>query len=154
MAVFVKIFYSFGLTISESKEEAMCMLIPRAPATQIIFNATGQPYRQTTSFAYLAGAVTETPNLSDEIHRRIRAGWMSFKRYTWELYDRPRASLLHLKARVLKSTVVDALPYGCATLQQAPSNTSQDDASNPKSMAQVDEQPHPFLQRRPPANRM
>ena len=74
MAVFVEVFGAFGLTISESKTETMCMPIPRAPATKIVFNATGQQYRQTTSFTYLGGTVTETPNLSDEIDRQIRAG--------------------------------------------------------------------------------
>ena len=75
MAVFVEIFGAFGLTISESKTETMCMPIPRAPATKIVFNATGQQYRQTTtSFTYLGGTVSEMPNLSDEIDRRIHAG--------------------------------------------------------------------------------
>ena len=45
MAVFVEIFGAFGLTISESKTGTMCMPIPRAPATKIVFNATGQQYR-------------------------------------------------------------------------------------------------------------
>ena len=35
MAVFVEVFGAFGLTISESKTETMCMPIPRAPATKI-----------------------------------------------------------------------------------------------------------------------
>ena len=81
MTVFVEVFGTFGLTISESKTETMCMPIPHAPAMKIVFNATGQQYRQTTSFTYLGGTVTEIPNLSDEIDRRIRAGWMSFKCY-------------------------------------------------------------------------
>ena len=115
MAVFVEVSGTFGLTISESKTETMCMPIPRAPATKIAFNATGQQYRQTTSFNYLGGTVNETPNLSDEIDRRIRAGWMGFKRYKRELYDRPKASLLLLKARMVRSEVVDVLLYGCAT---------------------------------------
>ena len=59
--------------------------------------------------------MTETPNLSNEIDRRIRAGWMNFKRYTRELYDRPEASLLPLKARMVKSEVVKTFLYGCAT---------------------------------------
>ena len=42
MAVFVEVFGTFGLTISESKMETMCMPTPRAPATKIVFNATGQ----------------------------------------------------------------------------------------------------------------
>ena len=53
MAVFVEVFGTFGLTISESKAETMCMPIPRVPATKTVFNATGQQYRQTTSFPYL-----------------------------------------------------------------------------------------------------
>ena len=91
------------------------MPIPCTPATKVAFNATGQQYRQTTPFTYLGGTVTETPNLPDEIDRRIRAGWMSFKRYNRELYDRPKASLLALKARVVRSEAVEALLYGCAT---------------------------------------
>ena len=65
---------TFGLAISESKMETMCLPIPRAPAPKIGFNATGQQYRQITSFTYLGGTVTETPNLSDKIDRRIHAG--------------------------------------------------------------------------------
>ena len=87
MAVFIEVFGTFGLAISEIKTEIMCMPILRATATKIVFNATGQQYRQKTSFAYLGGTVTETPNLSDEIDRRIRAGWMSLKRYKRELYE-------------------------------------------------------------------
>ena len=113
MAVFVEVFGTFGLTISESKLEIMCMPIPRVQATKIVFNATGQQYRQTTSFTYLEGTVTETPDLSDEIDRRIRAGRMSFKRYKREMYDRPKASLLPLKAQMVRSEVVEALLYGC-----------------------------------------
>ena len=115
MAIFFEAFGTFGLTISESKTETMCMPIPREPARQIVFNASEQQYLQTTSFPYLGGTVTETPNLSDEIDRRIRAGWMSFKRYTRELYDRPKASLLSLKDRMVRSEVVVALLYECAT---------------------------------------
>ncbi|CAN0285709.1 unnamed protein product [Ascophyllum nodosum] len=40
---------------------------------------------------------------------------MSFRRYTRELDDHPKASLLHLKARMVRSEVVEALLYGCAT---------------------------------------
>ena len=81
-AVFVEVSSAFGLTIPESKTETTCMPIPHAPATQTVFNATGQQYRQTTSFTYLGGAVTETPNLSIKIDRQVRAGWMNFRRYT------------------------------------------------------------------------
>ena len=59
--------------------------------------------------------MTKTPNLPDEIDRRIRAGYMGFKRYTRELHDRLKASLLTLKARMVRSEVEEALFYGCAT---------------------------------------
>ena len=61
MAVFVEVFVTFGLTISESKTETMCMPIPRATAMKVVFNATGQQNRQTISFTYLGGTVTENP---------------------------------------------------------------------------------------------
>ena len=114
MAVFVEVFGTFGLTILESKTNTMCIPISRAPVTKIVFNATGQQYRQTTSFAYLGGTVTKTSNLSDEIDRRIRAGWLRFKCYKRELYDRSKVSLLTLN-RMVRSEVVEALFYGCAT---------------------------------------
>ena len=115
MAVVVEVFGTFGLTILESKTETMCMPIPHAPATKIVLNTTRQEYRQTTPFTYLGGTVTETPNLSDEIDRGIRAAWMGFKRYTRELYDRSKASLQPLKAQMVRSEVVEALLYKCAT---------------------------------------
>ena len=64
--------------------------IPHAPPTPISFSTTGQQYRQTSSFVYIGGAITESSRLSAENDRRIRAGWMSFNRYRAELYDRPR----------------------------------------------------------------
>ena len=107
MAVFVGVSGTFGLTIPESKTKTMCMPIPRAPATKVVFNTTGQQYRQTTSFVYLGGTLTETSNMTDEIDRRTRAGWMNFMRYKRELYDRPKASLLPLKTRMVVSEVVE-----------------------------------------------
>ena len=89
----------------------ICMFIPRAPATHIFFNATGQQYHQTVYFTYLGGAVTETLNLSTEIDRRIRARWMGFRLYTRELCDHPQASLLHLKAQLVKSEVLYSRGY-------------------------------------------
>ena len=74
---------------------------------------TGQQYRQTNSFVFLGGVITESSRLSAEIDRRIRAGWMSFNRNWAELYDRATA-LLDLKTRMVKSEVVEALLYGCA----------------------------------------
>ena len=92
----------------------MNLPIPHAPATPVAFTTTGEQYRQTTCFVYLGGVITESLKLSAEIDRRIRAGLMSFNRYRAELYDLPTASL-ELKTRMVKSEVVEALLYGCAT---------------------------------------
>ena len=115
MAVFVELFGAFGLTISESKTETMYVPIPRASAmTQITFDATGKQYCQTISFAYWEGVVTKTSNLSVVNGRRIRAEWISFRRHTRVLYDRPKESLLvDLKARMVKFEVEEAHLYGC-----------------------------------------
>ena len=45
------------------------------------------------------------PKLLDEIDQRIRAGWVRFRRYKRELYDHPKVSMFHLKARMVKSEV-------------------------------------------------
>ena len=93
VTVFVEV-GEFGLTTFESKTETMCMPIPRAPATRTVFDATRKQYRQTTLFAYLGGTINETPNLSAKIDRWIRAGWVSFRRYTRELHNSLKAKLL------------------------------------------------------------
>ena len=58
------IFGVFGPTISESRAETMYITFPRAPATQIVFNATGQQHRQTTFLTFW-----EAPSLKPESGR-------------------------------------------------------------------------------------
>ena len=101
--------------------------------------------------------MTEMPNLSDEIDRRIRAGWMGFKRYKRELYDLPKASLLPLKARMVRSEVVEALLYGCVTwtpLKCHYAKLRTTHHSNSGNLVQVAEQAHPLVQRCPSLNPM
>ena len=159
MAVIVKVCGAFGLTISEKKTETMQMPIPHGLA-QITINAAGQHYRQTASFIYLGGTVTETPNLSVEIDRRIRAGWMSFNRYRRELYDRPNASLRPEGAdgkggcgpgTPVRLWDVDT-PQG--PLQEAPHRTPQGATSKSRSLVQSAGSPLPALRRSSPADRM
>ena len=40
---------------------------------------------------------------------------MSFRGYTWKLYDRPMVGLQHLKALMVQAEVIEALPYEFAT---------------------------------------
>ena len=113
MAILVDVFGASSLTGSEKKPETV-ILPNMPPATPITFTTRGQQYWQTTYFIYLGGASTEMSRLLAEIDRPIRAGWMSFNRYRAELYDRPTAPL-DLKPWMVKSEVVEALLYGCAT---------------------------------------
>ena len=59
MAVFVEVFGTFGLTISKSKAETMCMPIPRAPVTKIVFNSTVQQYVPPDNLLHLLGRHSE-----------------------------------------------------------------------------------------------
>ena len=56
---------------------------------------------QVQSFTYLRGTVTETPDMSVEIARRIRACWKRIRRYLRELHDQPKV-VLSLKTRMVK----------------------------------------------------
>ena len=60
------------------------------------------------------GTVTETPNnLSAEIDQRVRARGVSFRRYSRELHDYPKASLLYLNVQMVEPEVVETLLYKC-----------------------------------------
>ena len=99
MGVIVGVCAAFGLlTVSEAKTEIMCLRTNGMPESIATFSveATGQVYNQTNEFVYLGGNVNH--NAEPTIHwvnRRIRNHntWRSFRKYTFELYDRPSAPL-------------------------------------------------------------
>ena len=104
MEVIVLVCDAFGLTVSEKKTETMCMPAPHMPPVEMNVEAAGQGYRQTQSFTYLGGVITECPDVSTEIARRSSACWMRIRRYEQELYDRPVP--LDLKIRIVKAEEV------------------------------------------------
>ena len=71
-------------------------------------------YNQTNGFVYLGGNVNHNADLSIEVDRRIRSAWCSFRKYTLELYDRPRAPL-ELKTRMLRAEELETMLYDCVT---------------------------------------
>ena len=93
MEVIVEVCRAFALTVSAKKTETMYMPPPRTPRAMVRIEAAGQIHKQVQSFAYLGGAVTETPNISVEIARRTRACRMRIRRYQRELYDQPKVAL-------------------------------------------------------------
>ena len=114
--VIVEVCRAFALTVSSNKTEDMCMPPPRTPRTMVRVTAAGKIYKQVQFFTYLGGAVTETPDMSVGIVRRIRAYWMRIRRYLRELYDQLKLAL-SLKTRMVKKVeAIESLLYGCSTL--------------------------------------
>ena len=108
IGVIVVVRAAFGLTVSEAKNEIMCLRAKGMPESPAIFSveAAGQVYNQRK--------VNHNVDLSIEADRRIRNAWRSFWKYTLELYDRPSAPL-ELKIRMLRAEVLETMLYGCVT---------------------------------------
>ena len=153
MGVIVEVCRAFALTVSAKKTETMCVPPPRTPRTTVRIEAAGQIYKQVQSFTYLGGAVTETPDMSDEIARRTRACWMRIRRYSRELYGQPKVAL-SLKTRMVCKgrsnrshfvwmQYVDPPP---GTLKQTSYRTPQGLASHHRGAAQETRPPDDLVQ--------
>ena len=116
MGVIVVVCAAFGLTVSEAKTEIMSLRAKGMPESTATFSveAAGQVYNHTNEFVYLGGNVNHNADLSIEVDERIRNAWCSFRKYTFELYNRP-SSLLELKLRMLRAGVLESILYGCVT---------------------------------------
>ena len=84
------------------------------PPPPLVIEAAGQKYAQTAQFRYLGGLVNEDGELTQEINHRSRAAWACIRRFSRELFDRPRAPW-RLKVRLLRAEAMEALLYGCMT---------------------------------------
>ena len=121
MTTIVEVFGEFGLTVSEKKTETLLMRAPEkqpkkggSPPPPLVIEAAGQKYAQTAQFRYLGGLVNEDGELTQEINHRSRAAWACIRRFSRELFDRPRAPW-RLKVRLLRTEAMEALLYGCMT---------------------------------------
>ena len=116
MEAIVVVCAAFDLIISEAKTEIMCLRAKGMPESTDMFSveAVGQVYNQTNEFVYLEGNFHHNADLSIEVDRRILNAWCSFRKYTFELYDRPSAPL-ELKIRMLRAEALETMLYGCVT---------------------------------------
>ena len=121
MTTIVEVFGEFGLTVSEKKTETLLMRAPEkqpkkggSPPPPLVIEAAGQKYAQTTQFRYLGGLVNEDGELTQEINHRSRAAWACIRRFSRELFDRPKAPW-RLKVGLLRAEAMEALLYGCMT---------------------------------------
>ena len=119
MTTIVEMFGSFGLIVLEKKTETFLMRAPEkqpkkggSPPLPVVIEAAGQKYTQTAQFRYLGGLVNEDGELTQEINHRSRAAWVCIRRFSRELFDRPRAPW-RLEVRLLKAEAMEALLYGC-----------------------------------------
>ena len=117
MGVVVVVYAAFGLAVSETKPEIMCLRAKGMLESTATFSveAAGQVYNQKNEFVYLGGNVNRNADLSIKVDRRIRNAWCSFRRYTLELYDRSSATPLELKTRMLRFEVLETMLYDCVT---------------------------------------
>ena len=81
MAIIVTVCALFGITVSETKTEIMCLRTRRTPEAAATFSveAAGQVYKQTHDFVYLGGNVNRDADLSIKIDRHIRNAWCTFQ---------------------------------------------------------------------------
>ena len=61
-------------------------------------------------------AVTESPDTFTEIARRTLACWMRTRPYLRVLYEQPKVAL-SLKTQMVKVEAIEALVYGCSTIE-------------------------------------
>ena len=84
------------------------------PTSSLVVEAAGQRYMQTMQFVYLGELIDANADIMPGIKRRIRLAWACYDRFKRELYDMEDATLM-LKVRLLKTEVMETLPYGCVT---------------------------------------
>ena len=73
MMVIVTVFEAAGFTVSEKTETMLQRTPDQAPCTsQLVIEAAGRRYRQTTQFLYLGGPIDASADIMPEIKRRIR----------------------------------------------------------------------------------
>ena len=117
IGVMVVVCAAFGITVSEAKTEVIiCLRAKGMPESTATFSVevAGQVYNQTNKLVYLGKNVDQNADLSIEVGRRVRNAWCSFRKYTLELYDQPRAPL-KLKIRMLTAEVLETMLYDCVT---------------------------------------
>ena len=75
--VMVAVYAAFGLTVSEAKNEMMCLRTKGMLESSALFSveSAGQVYNQTNEFVYLEGNVRYNAELVIEVGRRIRNAW-------------------------------------------------------------------------------
>ena len=78
MTMIATVCSSFGLTVSETKTETMCLQAKGGGKVSSTINAAGQVYKQTIEFVYLGGVIAADRDLSIEITSRVQRAWTCF----------------------------------------------------------------------------
>ncbi|PIO74625.1 hypothetical protein TELCIR_03365 [Teladorsagia circumcincta] len=100
---------SIGLEIHKGKSKWMKNTFTR----EYCLRMESSVIEEVSSYIYLIQAITMDNDLSIEIGRRRRAGWVTFNKYRDVLTDRRLDA--RVKARVFNTHVLPALMYGSET---------------------------------------
>ena len=114
MTVFVSVWSTFKLTVSEAKKENMSLQTKGKGNVSFTIYAAGQVYKQVFEFKYLGGAFAADRDHSTERTRCLQRSSAFFQLYKKDINDCPGVRL-RLKVRLLKAEMVEGLLYGCMT---------------------------------------
>lgn len=99
-----------GLIINTTKTEVLTMRDPpQDPAT---FSINNEELKNVAHFSYLGSALTETCEITNEVHRRIGLASASFGRLTNRVFQN-RDLAIKTKVIVYKAICLSILLYGC-----------------------------------------
>ena len=110
MPVTVAAFSAFGLKVSETKTEAVCLQKKYGGKVSFTVAAAGQEYKHRAAFVYSGKAISADRKLSVDITHRVQRAWAGFRRYNVETYGRSCVSL-RPKVRMLNADVIETLLY-------------------------------------------
>jgi len=99
-----------GMKINEAKTEWM------SNSTEIPLHPpmlNGKVLKKTESYVYLGRHISMPLDLKSEIRRRIRAGWLAYKKV--DIYLTARHVPMKQKRMLFNQTILPAMLYGCET---------------------------------------
>ena len=99
-----------GLTINTSKTEVLIMRDP--PQDPVTFHINNQQLKTVPHFPYLGSIITDTGDITNEVHRRISLASASFGRLNNRVFHN-RDLTIYTKMTVYKALCLSILLYGC-----------------------------------------
>uniref|UniRef100_A0A8R1ER50 Reverse transcriptase domain-containing protein n=1 Tax=Caenorhabditis japonica TaxID=281687 RepID=A0A8R1ER50_CAEJA len=107
----------YGLNINPSKTQ----ILMNKYVTRSDINILNTRIDSSQTVKYLGRTVADDGSLTEEVARRIRAGWAAFNAIRREVLQSPQK----IRKRLLSTTVIPAMTYGCETWTFKESDTTR-----------------------------